>query len=142
MAWGKRLEPRIRDYYAETNGVSVAEVGFMRHKTEPWIIGTPDGVVVDDNGKHLWLLEIKTTRIMNKATEKLWLNGNVPIDYMYQVYWYLLLLDLPFGDVAVLKNGCEYDQIRINRNAEQEEVMIQKCKDFWFNYVVPKVQIS
>ena len=142
MKWGKILEPVIRDYYAEKNNVKVAEVGFVRHPTEPWIIGTPDGVVVDDNGKHQWLIEIKTARVMNKSTEKLWSEGSVPVDYMYQVYWYLLLLDLPFGDVAVLKNGSEYAQIRINRNKEQEEAMIQKCKDFWFNYVVPRVQVS
>lgn len=138
MLWGTKLEALIRDHFAESNAVKVVEPGFIQGK-EDWIIGNPDGIVVDKHDKWEYGLEIKTAKICTPSVKRLW-EGKVPLDYEYQCRWYMLLTDLPYWRVAVLMNGSEYhDDHFIYRDEKLEQQMYDKCSEFWHKFVVPKI---
>jgi len=138
MLWGTKLESLIRSHYAETNGVEVIEPGFIQGK-EDWIIGNPDGIVVNQAQKWEYGLEIKTAKVCSPSVKKMW-DNKVPIDYEYQCRWYMLLTDLPYWRLAVLMNGSEYhDHYVISRDEKLEQQMYERCSEFWHKYVVPKI---
>ena len=138
MLWGTKLEGLIRSHYAEVNGVEVIEPGFIQGK-EDWIIGNPDGIVVNQAQKWEYGLEIKTAKVCSPSVKKMW-DNKVPIDYEYQCRWYMLLTDLPYWKLAVLMNGSEYhDHYVISRDEKLEQQMYERCSEFWHKYVVPKI---
>lgn len=58
MAFGRRAEPMLREWFTEMTGVRVATCGILRSRETPWQLYTPDGLA-EDGG----LVEIKTTNI-------------------------------------------------------------------------------
>jgi putative phage-type endonuclease len=81
MQWGTDNEPAARTLYELTQGVTVAEIGFVSHPSMPFAGCSPDGLV-DPGG-----VEIKcpnsATHIETLRTRK------VPSRYMYQIQWTL-----------------------------------------------------
>lgn len=139
MLWGRLLEPVIRSYYADLHKVNVVVPDTLQNKDYSWVIGSPDGIVINEGGEWAYGLEIKTAKVLTKFSSGLW-DNKVPVDYEYQCRWYMLLTDLPFWDLAVLKNGSEYNEHRITRDEALEEAMLKKCQNFWEDYVVPRVE--
>ena len=142
MMWGKRMEPLLVQYYSEKHNVSVEKPGLMYGK-EDWIIANPDAVVKNDN-EMLWGVEIKTAKVCSSSSAKMWSKQGeglvVPPDYEYQCRWYMMALDLPRWDLCVLMNGNEWREYVIHRSKELEEKMYEKCKSFWFDFVVNRVE--
>lgn len=85
MMRGVLHEPIAREKYAEHNGVTVQEIGFMVRDDWGYSIGaSPDGLVGDEGG-----LEIKCPRA--KAHIKTIVADEVPTQYMAQVQACLLV---------------------------------------------------
>ena len=85
MMRGVMHEPIARDRYAEHNGVTVTEVGFMVRDDWGFEIGySPDGLVGDDG-----LLEIKCPRA--KTHLRTVVAGEIPAHYMAQCQTGLLV---------------------------------------------------
>lgn len=59
MRWGAETEEMARLQYSRTTGYEVVEVGFHRHETVDWFGDSPDGLVVDEEGKPIGAIEIK-----------------------------------------------------------------------------------
>lgn len=62
MRWGTEMEPRARGEYIEKSGNEVAEVGFIRHSKVDWLGDSPDGLILDDDGRPVGALEIKNPK--------------------------------------------------------------------------------
>lgn len=140
MKWGRLLEPVIINEYNELNNVYSASVGHLIHHNNDWIIGNPDAIVFNDSGAWLKGLEIKTgsnKTYWSKMGDK---NVVIPIDYLWQVRWYMLLTDLDEWDIAVLLQGVDYRQYTVYRDSAIEKEMMEVCRDFWFNCVLKKIK--
>lgn len=99
MMRGTLHEPIARDRYAEVNGVTVEQVGFMTCDNWGFTIGaSPDGLVGDDGG-----LEIKCPR--PKAHIQTILSGEVPAYHMAQVQTCLLISGREWWDFVSFSSG-------------------------------------
>lgn len=64
MAFGRRIEPVIREWFTEVTGIGVSLHGLLRNRENPWQQYSPDAFT-DDGG----LLEIKAVRSPYMARE-------------------------------------------------------------------------
>jgi putative phage-type endonuclease len=136
--WGTRLEAVIREVYEERNECAVIVPSLLVHPEHPFLIGHVDGMVVNDDGDRVGLLEIKATGVDQRHDWGETGTDQIPTQYLIQVQHYLGLTDLPWCDVVVLIGGNEYRTYRIDRNQKLIDGIYKKEIEFWLNHVVPK----
>lgn len=125
MRWGTRLEPLVRQEYADRAGEVVrVPDGLLRHPAHQWMLATIDGVT--DSGR---LVEIKTARSAEGWGEPG--TDQVPQAYLIQVQHYLAVTALPVADVAVLIGGSDYRQYEVPADRELHEMLIEQEAAFW-----------
>lgn len=88
-----------------------------------------DGQILDKPG----ILEIKN---MSSFIEKKWEDG-IPPYYMAQIQMYLLVLELDYAEIAVLKDGRYFSCSYILKDEHWAESIKTNSENFWNNKVVP-----
>lgn len=134
-ALGHLLEPTILDIYADRYGHSLTRGSYRQHPTEPWAACTPDAYVDGDDG----LVEAKLVGIRSFWQ---WGYGNtdeqesdaIPLHYLCQAQWQLLVTGKPWCDVAALL-GSEFRTYRIRANAVVQAQLLARGRDFWTRHV-------
>lgn len=134
MRFGHLLEPIVASEFEVRTGLRVVDLGAtVQHKDFPWALANIDRLVLDDDGKPVAVLECKTTSSSNFSD---WDEGDIPVTYIYQLQWYLWVLDLPIGHFACLIGGNRFVHIEVPRNDELlKDVIIPAADRFW-NYNV------
>lgn len=119
MMRGNLHEPIARDKYAETNNVTVEQVGFMVREFSGGVrIGaSPDGLVNTDGG-----LEIKCPRA--KAHIQTILSGDVPPWNMAQVQTSLLVSGRDYWDFVSFSSGLPLFTKRVFPDAKWHDAII------------------
>lgn len=116
---GEVEEPRARDRYAEHNGVTVEEVGFMVRKADGWTLGySPDGLVGLDG-----LLEVKCPRA--KAHLRTILDDEVPSGYMAQLQGALLVSGRQWIDYVSWSGGLPMWTKRVLPDDRWQEAIVE-----------------
>lgn len=135
MHFGHLLEPIVADEFARRTGKKLLNVdATFSHKDFPWMRANVDRLIVDDDGKPYGILECKTTSEYNNEE---WESGDILLSYIYQLNWYLYILDLKYGAFACLVGGNKFYYYEVFRNDELiENTLIPAAKDFWFNNVL------
>lgn len=136
----KYFQDRKRKEYDKL--FDLIEADTIYHPEYPFLFANVDRLLFDssiplenDLPKYA-VLEVKTAISYN--SQKQWKQG-IPEFHRYQLAWYALITDAPYVDVAVLCIGeKEPRYYRYERNPSFEEFILEKAKDFWLNYVVPK----
>ena len=135
MEWGKRLEPLIRNTFAEKSGLDVVECPFIfAFKEYPFMIANIDGVVTESDGSKA-LLEIKT---VGEHSAKDWDDG-LPLEYYLQIQHYLAVCDLNKAYCATLIGGNKFSYQVIERDEESINTIIALEREFWLNHVLKNV---
>lgn len=125
MHWGNRLEPVIREEYANATGrVVKVPTTILRHPQHDWMIGSIDGVTEDNR-----LLEIKTTRSADGWGEEG--TDEIPEAYLVQVQHYLTVTGLSIADVAVLIGGSDFRLYEVAADPELQSILQQTEAAFW-----------
>jgi putative phage-type endonuclease len=134
MYWGKALEEVVAIEFAKRNpSIRVERCNAVLRHTDQQIAFANLDRLVEEDGKS-GVLEIKTASGFGTAK---WDDG-VPLMYQAQVQWYLWVTGLNFAYVAVLLDGCKYEQFRIERDRESIQTLVATAQDFWDDYVVTK----
>jgi predicted phage-related endonuclease len=81
-------------------------------------------------------LECKTATPFAKAEWGEPGTDQVPLPYLCQCLWYLLITKLPKADLAVLFGNSDFAIYSISRDLELEALMLQKAEYFWSEYVL------
>lgn len=132
MDWGNRLEPLVRDWFAEQHPEFHVEAtpGTYAHEDRPWQRVNPDGLlyppVEDGVPEPLALLEIKTSRFGDGFTR-----DDIPLDYMCQVQWSLDVFGLDVAHVVVLVGGNDPREYVIKANPEDQATLRAAAEKFW-----------
>ena len=133
MEWGRRLEPVIRQKYAEAVGMEVTVPAFMfQHPEHTFMIADVDGIRADGR-----IVEIKTAR-----TQKGWGEegtDEIPDYYKTQVQHYMTVLGATSCDVAVLIGASDFRIYTVESDPELESLLIEAEADFWHNHVEPQL---
>jgi putative phage-type endonuclease len=140
MKAGNYLEPVIADWYADDRGIArsrLVEMGTVRHAEHEWMLCTPDrAVMAVDETSWSHGLECKTTGVNLRHD---WGDGpdDVPDYYRTQCAWSMAVTGIDRWDLAVLIGGQDFRVYELHRDLELEAALIEKCKAFWFDHVVP-----
>lgn len=133
MFWGRTLEPVIRDEFAKRYPYKVEETGTWANRDYPWMVANPDALITSDSGE-VGILEIKTA-----GYEDDWIvppedvygtYEGIPPYYRAQVQWYLQVLGLKFGYLAVLFSGRKFRVYRFEADAFEQSVAFEKASEF------------
>lgn len=143
MHFGHLLEPIVADEYArrELTADKGRQAWFVKsldatvcHKDHPWARANVDRLIFDENNKVVGILECKTTSEYN---DEAWESGEILLSYLYQLNWYMWILDIKWGAFACLVGGNKFYSYEIYRNDELLETeIIPKAKSFWFDNVL------
>lgn len=143
MHFGHLLEPIVADEFSRREltvdknreGWSLCELGAtVSHKDYPWMRANVDRLILDENGKIVGILECKTTSEYNNEA---WENGDILMSYVYQLNWYMYILDIKWGAFACLVGGNKFYSYEVFRNDELlNETILPAVKKFWYDNVV------
>lgn len=124
MEWGRRLEPVIRQAYADKTGrvVAVPEKQF-RSGAHPFMIANVDGVCEDR------LLEIKTARSGADWGEEG--TNEIPDYYLTQVMHYMIVTGYRLCDVAVLIGASDFRIYTVEYDDDLAQLLIEAEAKFW-----------
>lgn len=99
FTWGIRFEPIVKQIYQALTGTRVVDLGRLKHKTDPRLAASPDGLVVEGPEQRLGrFVEFKAP-----VTRKIL--SIVPDDYMAQMQ-----IQMEVGQVE----ECDYLEIKFN----------------------------
>lgn len=123
--WGTRLEPVIRQKYADDTGLTVTIPNeTFRHPEHPFMIANVDGILPDGN-----VLEIKTARSGADWGEEG--TDEIPEYYLTQVQHYMTVLGAKRCDVAVLIGASDFRIYHVDFDPEVAAMLIEEEKAFW-----------
>jgi putative phage-type endonuclease len=135
MIWGKRMEPVIRQAYAEETGYEVKEIPYMLVSTKyPWMAGNLDGAVRLPSGE--WaVLEIKNLGPHTGYTE--YANGDsagyASPSHVLQCYHYSTLVGCRKAVLCACISGQKLVHQIIEYDQETANALIALEQDFYYN---------
>jgi len=143
MHFGHLLEPIVASEYAAREltadknraGWYLTELGAtVCHKDNSWMRANVDRLIMDADGKVVGILECKTTSEYNNEE---WENGDILLSYIYQLNWYMYILDIKWGAFACLVGGNKFYSYEVYRNDELlKDTIIPAATSFWFDNVL------
>ncbi|MGL4999096.1 MAG: lambda-exonuclease family protein [Cetobacterium sp.] len=132
--WGHRLEKIVAEEFSEQH-TDFTVVELDKTLKRGYALANIDRLIYNPE-KGYGILECKTTSAFNN---KEWTGESVPESYYAQVMHYLAVTGLDYAYIACLIGGQDYKEFLIERNQDECEFILDKCKDFWENYVVTQV---
>lgn len=130
MHFGHLLEPIVADEFSRRAGKAVvASPATVHHKDVTWAIANVDRFIVDKDGVPVGILECKTA---GERLNDIWLEGNIPTSYMYQLLWYMWVTGLNYGALACIVGGNKfyYYEVYFNDELFNNEIL-PKVTKFW-----------
>ena len=125
IEWGNRLEPVIRQKYADVTGIPVTIPNTtFRHPEHPFMIANVDGLLPDGS-----VLEIKTARSGADWGEEG--TDEIPEYYLTQVQHYMAVTGSKMCDVAVLIGASDFRIYHVDFDPEIAAMLIEEEKAFW-----------
>ncbi len=94
----------------------------------PWLFANLDREILrHDERQGKGILEIKTISSFNSDK---W-QGGIPPYYIAQVQLYMLVMDVEYCDMALLKDGRHMDVFTIDRNRDLQDTIIEETYKFY-----------
>lgn len=127
---GHDLEEYVAQRFTEATGLKVRKSNFMYRSNEhPFMIADVDRLIVGEDAG----LECKTTNAFNKDA---WENGNAPLHYILQCYWYMAVTGKKTWFLACVILGVGFKYIKLDWNQEIIDELIARGTEFWNKYVL------
>lgn len=121
MRMGQLLEDAIADAYVEKTGRRLARMGVVFHPDYPFLYVHPDRRVIGEPG----LVECKATEHRRDY------DNGVPARVRVQANWQMALTGRLWVDVVVLGGTSDIDTIRVERDQELIDALVEAAVAFW-----------
>lgn len=135
IEWGHRLEPAIRQAYADqTNATIYVPPSSLFHAETSWARATPDGIVCKDAvyeglDRNNWEAIVQCKNV-GTWVEKAW--SDTPPSYVQlQEQWELYVTGLSRADVAVLIGGSDFRIYTVHRDDKMIADLVTIASEFW-----------
>lgn len=131
--WGHRLEPAIRQAYADqTKATVMVPKESLFHRNQQWARATPDGIVIDQKPVSpgaVWLGLVQCKNV-GGWVEKSW--REAPPSYVQlQEQWEMYVTDVSRADVAVLIGGNDFRIYTVHRDDSLIADLVTIAAEFW-----------
>lgn len=132
MDWGRRLEPVIREWLAETYNLRISVPGLIRRPDHPRLHANLDGVVLDDHGRPAAIVEIKTAG--NRQAWQ-WADGQCPDHAELQANVGMFVAGVPECWVVGLIDGRDPQVRRVYANPAIGADIARRAAAFYTDHV-------
>lgn len=124
-----------REYALATHScVSIPESVYI-HPDHAYLCGHLDRLVQCQDGT-IKILECKTANPFRQSDWGLLGSDEVPITYLTQCQWYLMLTGFEALDLAVLFGNSDFRIYQIFRDPQLGELLLERALHFWHTYVL------
>lgn len=131
--FGNALEDFVAQEFAKRTGKKVRRLNKMLvHPEHDFMLANLDRVVVGERA----VLECKTA---SEYVKEAWEGEEIPASYLCQVHHYLAVTGFEKAYIAVLVGGNKFIWKEIERDEEFIQILIDREKDFWENYVLKDI---
>ncbi len=146
--WDGQASGYIKNYQAQKKIRDVVQVdSYIINPKFPWLFASLDGIIPQGqftlkNGAPLLekpgVLEVKT---ISSMYARMWEAG-IPPQYLTQVHQYMIVLEVDYAEIILLKDGRYVEVLPIERDERLCEQILSITKDFWYNKVLPAKQLK
>ena len=158
MFWGREHEDKIAEiwqYWDDTPDGFITNKkndriirrcrnvnGYITNPKYPWLFASVDRLINIEGGynfitgeplEHEAPLECKT---LSYWAARVWESG-IPQYFLVQVQTYMLILEVDYAEIAILKDGNYFDVIYVRQDRAMAEKILEDTKSFWFDRIVP-----
>ena len=99
MDWGVRYEPVVKEILEETLGAKIQELGRIRHRNDPRVAASPDGLITESSKAP----ELVGSLVEIKCPPTRVINDKIPFDYWCQMQLQMEVCDRP---------SCEFVEVK------------------------------
>jgi len=149
LRFGQFAESFVASEYALSTGLSLAshdaavihpEYQYMHGHIDRFALNG-DLPLIDADGKitACRILECKTA---NPFAQSEWGEAGsdqVPLSYLVQCVWYMMLTNINQTDLAVLFGNADFRIYEITRDLELEQMVLERAITFWEDYVLKDI---
>jgi putative phage-type endonuclease len=100
---------------------------YITHPDYPFAFASVDRLINKGDNEQEGILECKTISVY---AAKNWTEG-IPAMHMAQLQWYMMILEVDYGELATLKDGRYFEVIPFERNDEFIKYLLDSATDFW-----------
>ncbi len=149
LRFGQFAESFVASEYALATGLSLAIYeATVIHPEYPYMHGHIDRFVLDGSAPLIGedgciaasrILECKTA---NPFAQSDWGDpgsDQVPLSYLVQCVWYMMLTGIDRTDLAVLFGNADFRIYEITRDLELEQMVLERAVSFWENHVLADI---
>jgi len=134
---GIRLENTVAEWYSDETGNKVIRDNKM-WILDDYLVANVDRIIIPNdstryNGRGI--LEVKTA---GTYAAKNW-DEEPPVEYIFQLQHYLDVLDMQWGEFAVLIGGNDFRHYFVERDDELVALKNEQARKFWFDNVLKQV---
>ena len=142
--YGHEAEPLLRNFYRLDHPeyeVAYFENTIIRNDKYPFAHASVDGLIFDTVTGEKGVLEIKTANLLSGTQFKKWAHGNVPVNYLIQVLWYMAITESSFAVVNAQLKGVRWlgDDckvtieriVRLEDHASDITYLMTQGRQFW-----------
>ena len=134
---GNRLENTVAEWYSDETGNKVIRDNKM-WILDDYLVANVDRIIIPNdstryNGRGI--LEVKTA---GTYVAKNW-DEEPPVEYTFQLQHYLDVLDMQWGEFAVLIGGNDFRHYFVERDDELVALKNEQARKFWFENVLKQV---
>lgn len=136
MRWGQFIEGRIVDWWARETGVVIDEGDLFRNPDHPWLIATPDALVVRTPPTPLppWDWEVVAVVDAKNAGWHMagdWIDDTAPIEYVCQITWQMLAVGVTEGYLVAAIGGKPPVERHFTLDDDLAGELIARGEAFW-----------
>ena len=143
LRFGQFAESFIADEYALlTQQVLRHPSETFTHPEYVYMTGHLDRLVINEQDQAIKVLECKTANPFRQSGWGEVGSDEVPMTYLVQCQWYMMLTGLAETDLAVLLGNTDFRVYNIKADQELMQLLISEAKNFWENHVLSKVPPS
>lgn len=135
---GSEIEPFLAQMFTKRTGIRTAEApGTLVHVDRPWMRVNVDRMTFERPGPASGVLELKS-RSEYQADQ--WEDGAVPDAPALQCHWGMAVGGWDHGFVAALVGGNKYRWVRLERDEEMIEYLVDFCGRWFQRHVVEGIE--
>lgn len=140
IEWGNRHEPAIAQKYQDEHpGIRLARWDMQRHSRHPWMLCTPDRIAYSQCGEVRYGVELKTADEHARSEWGPPPDGKVPVEYLLQCQWSMLVTGMIRWDLAVLIGKSDYREYEMEAHEGLHDTMFKAAHRFWHKHVLQEI---